>query len=81
MPTLLSPFENDASGNQHDTSSPENDQTNDCRPPNLSPIKRRVERNENEKKNANLSNVSPISSKRWRRQSPLSNILDAFGHS
>jgi hypothetical protein len=55
MPTSLSPFENNASNNQHDTSSPENDQTNDRRPSNLSLIKRRIERNENENKNTNLS--------------------------
>jgi hypothetical protein len=55
MPTVLSPFQNDAGGDQRYASSPENDQPNECRPPNLSLIKRCVERNENEKKNANLS--------------------------
>jgi hypothetical protein len=46
MPTVLSPFQNDAGGDQRYASSPENDQPNECRPPNLSLIKtlRRAER-------------------------------------
>jgi hypothetical protein len=55
MPTLLSPFQNDASGNQYDASSPENNQPDNGRPLNLSLIKRCIERNKNEEEDSNLS--------------------------
>jgi len=55
MPTLLSPFQNNASGNQHDASSPENNQPDNGRPLNLSLIERCIERNKDEKEDSDLS--------------------------
>jgi len=50
----LSLLQYNASGDQRYASGPEDDESNRRRPSNLSLIKRSVERNKNEKKNADL---------------------------